>query len=147
MTAAAGGVLIALLAVFRRPRLAVLAAAILTAALVEAANRSVLPQLDPYLSPRAAARAGQAQAGAAEGFAVYGLRRDWHFGLNFYFHRELPEWNPQLPRPAWLYTTNAGIADLERLGLRFTVVERSSARAMLVRVRDAADSVGPSEKR
>lgn len=143
---AAGGALIALLAVFRRRRLAVLAAVVLTAALVEGANRSVLPQLDAYLSPRAAARAGQAQAGAAENLGVHGLRRDWHFGLNFYFHRELPEWNSQSPRPAWLYTTNAGLADLERLGLRFTVVERSSPRAMLVRVLDAADSNTPSEK-
>jgi len=136
-TAVAGGLVVALLGVLRRPRLGVLLVAVLTAALVEAANRRVLPQLDPYLSPRTAARA---RAGAAEDLAVFDLRREWRFGLNFYFHRELPDWNPQAPRHAWLYTNVAGVAGLERLGVRFTVVERTSPEAMLVHVLDGAAS-------
>jgi 4-amino-4-deoxy-L-arabinose transferase-like glycosyltransferase len=147
VAAAAGGVLIALLAILPRRWAAVLAAAILTAGLVEAANRRILPQLDPYLSPRAAARAAQARSVATEDFAVYALRREWQFGLNFYFQRELPEWSPRAPRPAWVYTNAAGLAEFERLGVRFTVIESGSPQAMLLRVLDAANSEAPHEKR
>ncbi len=132
--AAAGGVVIALLGIFPRRWTALLAAAVLIAGLMEVANHRVLRQLDPYLSARAAARAGLARSGAAENLSVYGLRSEWHYGLNFYLHEELAEWTPQSPRPAWVYTNAAGLAEFERLGLRFTVAERGSPQAMLVHV-------------
>jgi len=132
--AAAGGALIMLLGVLRRRWMGLLAAALLTAGLIEAANRHAVPQLDPYVSSRAAARAGQARLPGAENVSVYGLRSEWHYGLNFYWHRELPEWTQQSSLPAWVYTNAAGLAEFERLGLRYSVVERSSPQAMLVRL-------------
>jgi 4-amino-4-deoxy-L-arabinose transferase-like glycosyltransferase len=137
-----GGLVIALLGLLGRPGAALLAAAVLTAALIEGANRRILPQLDTYISPRAAARAGQIQLGAAENLSVYRLRRAWHYGLNFYLHRNLPEWTPQSPHPAWLYTSSAGLSELERMGTRFAVTEGSSPEALLVRVLGVPDTSG-----
>ncbi len=137
-----GGLVIALLGLLGRPGAALLATAVLTAALIEGANRRILPQLDTYISPRAAARAEQIQVGAAENLSVYRLRRAWHYGLNFYLHRNLPEWTPQSPHPAWLYTSSAGLSELERMGTRFAVAESNSPEALLVRVLGVPDAAG-----
>ncbi len=132
--AAAGGLAIALLGLSQRPTAALLAAAVLMAGLVEAANRRVLPQLDPFLSPRAAARAAPASPGAAESLSVYRVHRAWHHGLNFYLHRELPQWSPQSPHGGWLYTNAQGLAELQRQGRRILLVEHGSPQALLVRL-------------
>ncbi|HEX2711077.1 MAG TPA: hypothetical protein VHM88_02485, partial [Candidatus Acidoferrales bacterium] len=59
----------------------------------------------------------------------------WRYGLNFYLRRALPEWTPQSPRPGWLYTSAAGLAELERQGMHPIIVERSSSQAILVRLK------------
>jgi len=132
VVALVGGLMIALLALLRWATTALLASALLVAALVEGTNRRVLPQLDAHLSPRTAARAAQAQPN--ETIAVYRVQRAWRYGLNFYLRRELPEWSPQSPRPGWVYTSAAGLTELERQGIRFTVFARSSPQAVLVRL-------------
>jgi len=137
-----GGLVIALLGLLGRPGAALLATAVLTAALIEGANRRILPQLDIYISPRATARSGQIQVRAAENLSVYRLRRAWHYGLNFYLHRNLTEWTPQSPHPAWLYTSSAGLSELERMGTRFAVAESNSPEALLVRVLGVPDAAG-----
>ncbi len=129
-----GGLGVAALGLLRRPAAALLVAVALIAGMIEAANRQTLPQLDAYLSPRHAARAGQAPPGMAVNLAAYRLHRAWRYGLNFYLRRELPEWTPQSPRPGWVYTDSAGLADLARQGVRFAVIERGSPAAMLVHV-------------
>ena len=139
--AMAGGLAIAVSALMRRPGAALLVTALLMAGLVGAANRRVLPQLDAYLSPRAAARAGQDRAAAGQHFAVFRLHRAWHYGLNFYLHRELPEWTRQSLHggPESVYTTPAGLAELQRQGVSATVVDQTSPRAWLVRVSGASE--------
>ena len=138
--AMAGGLAMAVSVLMRRPGAALLVAALLMAGLVEAANRRVLPRLDAYLSPRAAARAGQGRAAASQDVAVFRLHRAWHYGLNFYLHRELPEWTRQSLHggPEWVYTTPAGLAELQRQGVSATVVDQTSPRAWLVRVSGAS---------
>ncbi len=132
LLAAVGGLAVAALGLTRLPGAAVLAATLLMAVMIEGANRRVLPRLDACVSSRAAARAGQAQA--TENLSVYRLRRAWRCGLNFYFRRELPEWSSQSPRPGWVYTTPAGLAELARQGVGVAVVERTCPQAWLVRV-------------
>ena len=131
--AALGGLVVASLGASRLPAAALLSAAVLMAVLIEGTNQRALPQLDAYLSPREAARAGQSRA-APDKIFVYRVHRAWRYGLNFYLRRELPEWNPQAPRPGWVYTSSAGLAELQRQGERITVVQRSSPQALLVRV-------------
>ncbi len=140
LLAAVGGLAIAALGLTRLPGAALLAATVLMAVMVEGANRRALPQLDAYVSARAAARAGQARA--ADSLSVYRLRRAWRYGLNFYLHRELPEWSPQSSLPGWVYTTAAGLAELERQGVGVAVAERASPQAWLVRVFSLPEASG-----
>jgi 4-amino-4-deoxy-L-arabinose transferase-like glycosyltransferase len=45
---------------------------------------------------------------------LYRAHRNWEFGLNFYFGRVIPEWSPQISEPAVVFTSPAGLQDLER---------------------------------
>ncbi len=134
VTLVVGGLVVASLALLRRPTAGLLVAVALMAGLLEAGHRRALPDLDASLSSRRAARAGQAPPGMKVSLAVYHLPRAWRYGLNFYLRRELQEWVPESPRPEWLYTNRAGLAELQRLGVRGTVVEPGSPEALLVRV-------------
>ncbi len=134
----AGGVAAAVLSGFRRPMAGTLMAALLLAVLVEGANWRVLPRLDPQVSPRAAAGALLVRQGATGSLSVFGLQRAWKYGLDFYLHREVPEWTPDLPPSGWVYTTPAGLAELIQYGGRWTVVYRGSLQVWLVRVEGVA---------
>jgi len=132
--AAAVGVIIAALGLLGRPGAALAASAILTAGLVAGANQQFLPQLDPYLSARAAARIVQTQPAASGGVWVYHLQRAWHYGLNFYLERELLEWTPEAARPAWVYTNLGGMGDLTRQGTKLAIWQRFDRDGVLVRI-------------
>jgi hypothetical protein len=47
---------------------------------------------------------------------TYHLRRDWNYGLAFYFHRELAEWSPSDPDAALVLTTPVGLEEIQKLG-------------------------------
>ena len=49
--------------------------------------------------------------------STYKLRRSFQYGLNFYFHRELPEWSPGKTPPGWVYAPGGEIQGLRDLGL------------------------------
>jgi 4-amino-4-deoxy-L-arabinose transferase-like glycosyltransferase len=129
-----GGVLCISLALAGRPRCALLCEAVLMTATLLGVNARVLPQLDPYLSPREAVREMPADALHTPGLAVFELDRPWHYAFNFYLDRELPEWTPaQSQRPAWIWTSAAGAAHMDRLGLKYSVVKRVTSQVWLVR--------------
>jgi 4-amino-4-deoxy-L-arabinose transferase-like glycosyltransferase len=99
--AAVGGVVILSAGITGRMRVAIVVTALITMLLVEFANVRLLPQLDPFLSARAAARQAQTIDNCADHIAGYRLQRDWQYGLNFYLGNELPEWTPaENPVPA-----------------------------------------------
>jgi 4-amino-4-deoxy-L-arabinose transferase-like glycosyltransferase len=124
------GIFVALLAVARRHRFALAFSSVVLAGFVVATSYGILPRIDPHLSPRAAA-----QAAGADGPPLYAYRlhRAWHYGLNFYLHRELPLWEPGAG-PARIWTTRHGVAELEKLGARLTVVRDLTRQAVLVQV-------------
>ncbi len=133
MTAATGAV-IALCALLKKPWTALVLSAALTAGLIEVANRQFLPGLDPYLSAR---QAGQHFARLQErqaGLAVFRLPRSWHFSLNFYLEQELPEWTAANARDTLVYTNEAGVMELTRLGRKIQVVDRPSPGIVLALV-------------
>jgi 4-amino-4-deoxy-L-arabinose transferase-like glycosyltransferase len=134
--AAVGGTICALLAAFRRAPAATAGVAALMAALVAATAAAALPKLDPYLSARAAARiTSSQQTRPTDYISVLGVDRPLQLGLEYYLDRPMPEWNAGSPKPAWLWTTPARSADLQRLGgLRCTVVHQLSREAWLVRI-------------
>ena len=94
---------------------------------------SLLPVIGPRISPRELAfEARDRAAGAA--IAVYHLPRAWQYGAEFYLDRSLPDWNPSLPAPVWTITTDRGLLDLARRGLRCLPVKPYYGRQLLVRV-------------
>ncbi len=108
------GACVAALALLGRPRHAVAGAALWMGVLVATASWYFLPQVDPYISARAAARAARPIVAAGSVVEVYGLNRDWAYGLNYYFGRELPEWSPSQPGTAWVFTKPKTIPVIER---------------------------------
>src|SRR5208283_1794743 len=81
------------------------------------AANSVLPAVGPQISARELAfEARDRAAGAA--IAIYELPRAWQYGAEFYLARLLPEWIAPLPAPVWTLTTDQGLLDLARRGLR-----------------------------
>ena len=46
--------------------------------------------------------------------ALYRVHRNWEFGLNFYLGRAIPEWTPQIDGPAVVFTSPAGLLELEK---------------------------------
>jgi 4-amino-4-deoxy-L-arabinose transferase-like glycosyltransferase len=49
---------------------------------------------------------------------TYGLQRSFIYALNFYFHRELPEWSPENPSPAVVFTSSASLDGMVEMGLK-----------------------------
>jgi 4-amino-4-deoxy-L-arabinose transferase-like glycosyltransferase len=129
-----GGVLCALVAVFGGARRALLPAAVLMTVMVIAINVRVLPKLDPYFSPRHAAREMPAEAVQAPDLSVFQLDRSWQYGFNFYLDRDLPAWTPAAAPPSWMWTSAAGAGSLDRLGIKYSVAQRVSSQAWLVRL-------------
>ncbi len=110
-------------------------AAVLMAGLIEGVNLRIAPMIDHEVSPRAAARAVLASGEGPRGVRVYRLHRAWRYGLNFYFHGELPEWRPgSEPPPRMLLTSEAGARELEKGGTRVITAKRISRQAVIVRV-------------
>jgi 4-amino-4-deoxy-L-arabinose transferase-like glycosyltransferase len=98
-----------------RPVTAILLCLVLVAVAVEIANLEILPSLDPALSARQHAEFMRNDQHPDRIF-TYELRRDWNYGLTFYFHRELAEWTPADPGPALVLTTAKGLDEIKKLG-------------------------------
>jgi 4-amino-4-deoxy-L-arabinose transferase-like glycosyltransferase len=100
---------------YRRPHYLIACCALSVIASVEVASLSVLPILDRFESARSHAqfmRNDQRQ----DRIFTYHLRRDWNYGLAFYFHRELAEWSPSDPDAALVLTTPVGLEEIQKLG-------------------------------
>jgi 4-amino-4-deoxy-L-arabinose transferase-like glycosyltransferase len=134
VVAAAAGLLAVLLSLLRRPRSALIFTALFLASLTEAANRVLVPKLDPYLSPRAAAELVLDDSELAQQVQVYRLHRAWHFGLNFYLKRELPLWQPDREGTAWVFTSQEGQKEIQARGRTIFLLPSPSPEAVLVRV-------------
>jgi 4-amino-4-deoxy-L-arabinose transferase-like glycosyltransferase len=132
-TAIIGGLVCAALAFTGRLRHAFMMAGVVMAALLLGVNTGIIPKLDPFLSPRTAARATPPEALAGEHLAILDLNRSWEYGLDFYLDRALPEWTPAMPAPGWVWTSEPGAAKLASR-VQISVIARISQQAWLVRI-------------
>lgn len=82
---------------------------------VEAANIAVLPLIEGRYSARPYAEFLKNDPYPDRIF-TYQLPRAWNYGLAFYFGRELPEWSPNDPNPAFVLATQKGLAEIRNLG-------------------------------
>ena len=62
-----------------------------------------------------------------ENASTYKLQRAFSYSLNFYFHRELPEWSPNNPWAGWIFTSSSKVHELRGLGLDCVYPSRVSA--------------------
>jgi hypothetical protein len=97
-----GAILMVILAMAKRPRAALLVIVLLITSLVEIADIKVLPQLDTQISSRALAQELLRDNPTGENVGVYDIPRAWHYGLNFYLNRDLPEWTPDSGDLRWV---------------------------------------------
>jgi 4-amino-4-deoxy-L-arabinose transferase-like glycosyltransferase len=114
---AGGGGLIAIGYSFaKRPMHAFITVALLMAVLLAFMNVEILPAADSRISTRAAASEVFRLDPSGENVAVYGLTRDWGYGMDYYFGRELPEWTPGTPLPEWVLTNEENAIALMHTG-------------------------------
>jgi 4-amino-4-deoxy-L-arabinose transferase-like glycosyltransferase len=75
--------------------------------------------IDSTVSVRPALQIAQAVWNdySPEHTSTYKLRRSFQYGLNFYFHRELPEWSPDARRPGWVFASAKEGFELRERGL------------------------------
>jgi 4-amino-4-deoxy-L-arabinose transferase-like glycosyltransferase len=102
----------------------VLLGGVLVAASVELASLTLLPALDPIVSARTHAEFMRNDQRPDRIF-TYQLGRNWIYGLNFYFRRELPEWSPGDSLAALVLTTPAGLERIRNLGRVSGEIEQS----------------------
>jgi 4-amino-4-deoxy-L-arabinose transferase-like glycosyltransferase len=122
-----GGVIAAGFSLRRRPAAGLTALMLLVVAMLVFMNTEVLPFADSRLSARRASLESFRVNPSSRDVAVCELNRDWHYGLNYYFGRDLPEWTPGAPMPEWLFTNERNAIGLRRFGDRIHEVSRAGA--------------------
>jgi 4-amino-4-deoxy-L-arabinose transferase-like glycosyltransferase len=71
----------------------------------------------------------------------YRMQRGWLYGLNFYLHREVPEWTPTTRGSALVVTSQQNFQELKRSAEVIQVISDFSEEANIVEVRSLADSL------
>ncbi|HLZ51888.1 MAG TPA: glycosyltransferase family 39 protein [Candidatus Acidoferrum sp.] len=114
---AAGGIPILIMANLRRGLALSVCALLLAIALALTGNTREV--LDQRYSARDAPKAARIiwNAYSPEESSTYRLTRSFQYGLNFYLHRELPEWSPDRRLPGWVFAMAKDKAEMENLGL------------------------------
>jgi hypothetical protein len=92
-----------------------------------------IAKLDAQLSARKAAE--QISAARAEGTYAFKLQRSSQYQLNFYLHREIPEWNPALIGNAIVVTNERHLEELRNTAEIVAVISDTSPQAEIIAVR------------
>ena len=107
-------------------------------------NTSMMPRLAPLVSPRTVASLVR-ETGRVDDVAVYRLHRAWHFGLNYYLNRDLPEWDErQFLSPPLVVTNSQGILALEAQDVPVEILDYVSAEGVLVTLPPSPPARGPA---
>jgi 4-amino-4-deoxy-L-arabinose transferase-like glycosyltransferase len=94
-------------------------------------NAVLLPRLDPLISSRTAAHDA---ANVADGAPIHAfdLHRTWQYGLEYYLHQQVPEWNSREPGGSIVITTDRGMRTMQVRGASLRVLRRVSDNAVVV---------------
>jgi 4-amino-4-deoxy-L-arabinose transferase-like glycosyltransferase len=92
-----------------------------------------LSKLDPQLSARNCAR----QIGVERAANTYSfkLQRSWQYQLNFYLHREILEWSPNVAGEVTVVASEKNLQELEKSAQIIAVISEQSPQAEIVVVR------------
>jgi 4-amino-4-deoxy-L-arabinose transferase-like glycosyltransferase len=137
-----GGLAVIGAALTRRPRLGQLFA-VITMLLTIATAYDALIELNRYISPRSVI--SDIEQGNIGNTYVFKMPRGWHYALNFYVHREVPEWTPATRGNAIVVTNEAGLAELKKDAEILKNVSPFSPETQILKVRSLADR--PSDGR
>ena len=132
VVALAGGLAVMALAMLRRTD-AALALSILVVLFLLTFTYVSAARLDPQLSARFSAAQITPQQAAVT--YSYKLQRAWQYQLNFYLHREIPEWSPEVAGEAVVVTNQQHLAELKNSAEIVAVISDSSPQAEVVTVR------------
>jgi 4-amino-4-deoxy-L-arabinose transferase-like glycosyltransferase len=101
---------------------------------VEAIDLSPLPIVDRYISPRRVSELVNAYPQSAGRIVVFRLKRSWQYGLNFYLHREIEEWNGDSNYPAIAVVSIEGLSELQYRHADFMVIDNTAMQAQVVQI-------------
>jgi hypothetical protein len=143
LTAGLGGLVIIVLALIRKTSAGLVCAVTVVLFLVTLGHVGV-EKLDPGLSARASA----AQIGASRAARTYSfkLQREWGYQLDFYLHREITEWSPNVSGEAVVVTTGKNLGELKKSAEIIAVIADRSRQAQIVEVRALAGNVAGGGK-
>jgi 4-amino-4-deoxy-L-arabinose transferase-like glycosyltransferase len=132
IVAVVGGLIVVGAALTRRTRTGLTFSVVLVLFLLNLVYVSVA-KLDSQLSARSCARQiGVERAANAYSFK---LQRSWQYQLNFYLHREIVEWSPDIAGEAVVVTSRKTLPELERSAQIMAVISEQSPEAEVVAVR------------
>jgi 4-amino-4-deoxy-L-arabinose transferase-like glycosyltransferase len=132
MVTAVGGLIVIGAALLRQTRAGLAFSVVLLLFLLNLVYVS-LSKLDPQLSARSCAR----QIGVERAANTYSfkLQRSWQYQLNFYLHREIAEWSPNVAGEATVVTSEKNLEELERSAQIVAVISKQSPEAEIVVLR------------
>jgi 4-amino-4-deoxy-L-arabinose transferase-like glycosyltransferase len=132
MVAAGGGLIVIGAALLRQTRAGLAFSVVLLLFLLNLVYVS-LSKLDPQLSARSCAR--QIAVERAANTYSFKLQRSWQYQLNFYLHREIAEWSPNVAGEATVVTSEKNLEELERSAQIVAVISKQSPEAQIVVLR------------
>jgi 4-amino-4-deoxy-L-arabinose transferase-like glycosyltransferase len=132
IVAAVGGLVVIGAALLHRTRAGLTFSVVLVLFLLNLVYVSV-GKLDPQLSARSCAR----QIGVERAANTYSfkLQRSWQYQLNFYLHREIVEWSPNVAGEAMVVTSQKNLEQLAKSAQIVSVISKLSPQAEVVVVR------------
>ena len=132
MVALAGGLIVIGAALLRQTRAGLICSVVLVLVLLNLVYVS-LGKLDAQLSARSCAT----QIGVEHIANMYSfkLQRSWQYQLNFYLHREIVEWSPNVAGQATVVTSERNLEELERKAQIVAVIAKQSPEAEVMVVR------------
>ena len=132
VVAAVGGLIVIGAALLRQTRAGLSFSVVLVLFLLNLVYVS-LSKLDPQISARSCAK----QIGMQRAANTYSfkLQRSWQYQLNFYLHREILEWSPNVAGEVTVVTSEKNLQELEKSAQIVAVISEQSPQAEIVVVR------------
>jgi 4-amino-4-deoxy-L-arabinose transferase-like glycosyltransferase len=96
------GIAILVLAFKKREAPAFLVLSLMVPSVLVLSNLLILPELDIQISARDSVKALKTKGVSAENLSVHRVPRVPEYGLDYYFNRRIPEWEPGHNAPEWI---------------------------------------------
>ncbi len=132
VVAITGGLLVMAAAMLRRTHAALVLSVVVVLCLLTFAYVSA-SRLDPQLSARFSA--AQIDREPSANAYAYKLQRAWQYQMNFYLHRELMEWSPEVAGETVVVTNQKHLAELKASAEIISVISDVSPQAQVLAVR------------